>query len=366
LTEHSREIERNFTKLRDLTEARPEESALCLHCHVQGQVAKASRGPRFSLKDGVGCESCHGPAQAWLGPHQTWKDLSPNDKKRAYDQHGMTWLKDLDQRAQVCANCHIGSANAEVNHDLVAAGHPPLRFEYAAYLARMPRHGPAEADRQRHADFEARAWAIGQLLSARTSLELLATRAQSSEKPWPEFAEYDCFSCHHDLGRANRRQQLGLGGRVPGTAPWGNWYSSMLPHVFALHSTEDSSAIRSALNALKQEMQKPGPERALVSKQAQRAAELINHWLARLSQGKYDDPALLRQLLTSMQTEDKQAAHYWDAEGQRYLAMAALYQALRDREPKHPEPAFRAYIEQLGIQLQFPPGYRSPREEKRP
>jgi hypothetical protein len=278
----------------------------------------------------------------------------------------MTSLKDLGQRAQVCATCHVGGANAEVNHDLIAAGHPPLRFEFAAYLARMPRHGPADADRRRYPDFEARAWAVGQLVSARTDLELLAVQAQSTEKAWPEFAEYDCFACHHDLGRAGRQRPPGLGVRTLGAAPWGNWYYSMLPHVFALRSTEDSATIRSTLNALRQEMQKPLPDRGSVAKQAQKAIEQLSPWLARLSQGKYDDPVLLRQLLSSLETEDKPVALNWDAEGQRFLAMTALYQALRDHEPRQSEPKFRAYLQHLGGQLLFPSGYRSPREEKNP
>lgn len=366
LSDRSRLIERNFKKLADLQESHPEKSALCLHCHVQPQVTKLPRGPRFSFQDGVGCESCHGPAQKWLEPHVTWKGLSPAEKKRAYEEHGMIALADLGQRAQVCASCHIGSADADVNHDLIAAGHPRLRFEYSAYLGLMPKHAPADSDLKRHADFEARAWAVGQVVCARSALELLASRAQPSLKPWPEFAEYDCFACHHDLGRPSRRQQPGLGGRTPGALPWGNWYYAMLPTVFALQPTEDSSPARSALIALKQEMQKPLPDSAMVSTQARNAIGQMNLWLTRVNQGKYDDPAALRRILNSMQTEEKQAALYWDSEAQRYLGMAALDRALRDREPKQPETRYRKYLQRLGSQLQFPNGYDGPPELKQP
>ncbi|MGB3807534.1 MAG: multiheme c-type cytochrome, partial [Erythrobacter sp.] len=41
----------------------------CLGCHATFAPA-SQRGPRFQLSDGVGCESCHGPAGgAWLASH---------------------------------------------------------------------------------------------------------------------------------------------------------------------------------------------------------------------------------------------------------------------------------------------------------
>ena len=38
----------------------------CLGCH---STAAASKGPRFQLNDGVGCESCHGASSGWLSSH---------------------------------------------------------------------------------------------------------------------------------------------------------------------------------------------------------------------------------------------------------------------------------------------------------
>src|SRR4051812_33503911 len=46
--------------------ARPAtETTLCLKCHAtgDGDTRPARVGPRFYLGDGVGCESCHGPAE---------------------------------------------------------------------------------------------------------------------------------------------------------------------------------------------------------------------------------------------------------------------------------------------------------------
>ena len=62
----------------------------------------APRRPRFSARDGVGCESCHGAAQKWLAPHTGWKNLKLAEKKRTYAEHDMVWLSDVGTRARVC------------------------------------------------------------------------------------------------------------------------------------------------------------------------------------------------------------------------------------------------------------------------
>ena len=47
-----------------------EEAPKCLACHSLS-VPDAARAKTFDLNDGVSCESCHGPASGWLGPHTT-------------------------------------------------------------------------------------------------------------------------------------------------------------------------------------------------------------------------------------------------------------------------------------------------------
>ncbi|HEV8058888.1 MAG TPA: hypothetical protein VGP68_03395, partial [Gemmataceae bacterium] len=80
---------------------------------------------------------------------------------------------------------------------------------------------------------EVRAWALGQVLSAQAALELLATRASDTGRPWPEFAEYDCFACHHDLKSKSWRAAEQLHGREPGTPNWGGWFTTLLPQALA-------------------------------------------------------------------------------------------------------------------------------------
>lgn len=128
---------------------------------------------------------------------------------------GMTDTASLLGRAQTCVKCHVGAAGMDVDHDLLAAGHPRLYFEFSAFHAAMPRHWPDAKDRdpskdpRGRIDFEARAWLIGQLVTTRAGLELLAARAEDKSKPWPEYAEHDCAACHHNLSAALARKPKG-------------------------------------------------------------------------------------------------------------------------------------------------------------
>jgi hypothetical protein len=112
----------------------------------------------------------------------------------------------------------VGEAGREVNHDLIAAGHPPLIFEMDAYLANMPPHW--HQTQEDEAMSGAYTWAVGQAVSLRQSLELLVDRAKRGALP--EFAELECYSCHHALRDKSWRQEIGYGDRRPGTPLWSN------------------------------------------------------------------------------------------------------------------------------------------------
>ncbi len=83
------------------------EDARCLACHTTPGLDPSTRDePTLMIRrDGVGCESCHGPSDRWLGAHQQdgWNSLSPSEKEK----YGMTPLKELDRRAATCAGCHV-------------------------------------------------------------------------------------------------------------------------------------------------------------------------------------------------------------------------------------------------------------------
>ena len=66
------------------------------------------------------------------------------------------------------------------------------------------------------------------LILLRQLTRLLASRADPErERPWPEFAEQDCFACHHALKPSRPVRPLGDAKAVPGLLPWNRWHYAM-------------------------------------------------------------------------------------------------------------------------------------------
>ena len=167
----------------------------CLDCHADN-VSVASRGQKFLLSDGVGCEACHGAAQNWIGGHS--KAAVPHAENVA---RGLVPLERAQVRAQVCLACHAGDGRRFVTHTLIAAGHPRLRFELETYTANMPAHHRVDADyRQRKAAVSGvNLWLIGQVENARAQVQLLQDRWLVAGRLQPELAFYECYACHRPI-----------------------------------------------------------------------------------------------------------------------------------------------------------------------
>ena len=179
-SERSKEILLNYQGRSGAGElaAKPEQERLCLKCHVAIELDRHPVQDSFSKEDGVSCESCHGPASGWIAAHTLsgWRFL-PDDAKSL---KGMKPMKGLAVRAQVCADCHVGSPEAEVDHDLIAAGHPVLRFEFASYHVQVPKHWNHYAERSSNRVFEVDAWREGQIASMQRATWAIPPSARSS------------------------------------------------------------------------------------------------------------------------------------------------------------------------------------------
>jgi mono/diheme cytochrome c family protein len=303
---------------------------MCLPCHTNPLAAR-SQGNELALEErqfGVGCEACHGSAVKWLGPHTKppWKTLNPKQQR---EEGMMPVVADLAARAEVCAGCHVGAPpgkNSEprrdVNHDLIAAGHPRLNFELGAFFANLPPHW----ERKPTSGDEARIWAIGQIVAAEAALELLADRAGTKNQPWPEFAEYDCYACHHDLHQPSNRQRRGYGGRAPGSLPWGTWYFALSPAL---------APKPSSLDDLARTMGQPYPNRQQVVKQAHTVLGALHPRSADWAKIDLNQGAVEKLLRELVQDDRKVAASSWDGAEQLYLAIVALNQAFPDPRLEH-------------------------------
>jgi hypothetical protein len=303
------------------------EDRHCLQCHVAPgfDLSLGTQTP-YLRTDGVSCESCHGPAQKWLNVHHldAWKQMDRSDKK----SRGMNDTQSLLGRAQVCAACHIGTPGADVDHDLIAAGHPRLHFEFAAFHAYMPRHWPDAKDRAGRPDFEAQTWAVGQLVTAQAALELLAGRAADPAKPWPEFAEHDCLSCHHDLRSPSWRHQLGFGKRKPGALPW-HGHASLIRRSLESRDGPLDAQLFKYLDNLQTAFDAGKPDRRRIAQDARTAADMLK---LVLTQWERTPPRenWVDQLQRSILRDAPDATNSWDEVTRIQLALMALQRARRD------------------------------------
>jgi hypothetical protein len=215
---------------------KPEESPRCLTCHALYLPASA-KGRNFDIGDGVSCESCHGPSSEWLGNH-TMKGWSRQKSIAA----GMVDNWDIERRAEQCLSCHLGDEKRYVDHEMIAAGHPDLVFDLESYTAAMPPHWRPEGDSQ-----VLRTWSVGQAVQLQESLERLSRRA--SNGVWPEYSEFECYACHHNLVAAERswRQQAGYSDRKPGDAPWNAAHFAVLRIIVKETEPELSDDLEKAL-----------------------------------------------------------------------------------------------------------------------
>lgn len=337
------------------------EDARCLSCHVTPYAASARADHALAeTVFGVGCESCHGAAGKWLGPHtgEKWQGLSANQKKT----EGMIPVRSISDLAQACVGCHVGSPPdnnrqlplRDVNHDLIAAGHPRLNFELDVFLDNLPAHwNQKEKEKRDGKDVHGGIWAHGQLASAQAALELLAHRADHHTAPWPEFAEYDCFACHHDLQGDGWRQKSDYGaGRRLGSLPWGTWYFTM-PRLLGAGLSPPDKSLRASLSALEQSMGRAMPNRAEVAKQARQALDVLSK-SRDANAARFGDAQAVRKWLTAVNQDNWLVDNpSWDAAMQVFLAMDSL------------DPASRQPLRNFGKKLAFPSDFDSPRDFSR-
>ena len=185
----------------------PSKAAMCLGCHSTAGTARA-----VPAEDGVGCESCHGPAGGWIASHYAGISANADPDREMREKHlanlraGLRKLEDPVVRAGVCVDCHFGAAGEGqfVTHRIMAAGHPRISFELDLFSSLQAHHHEdadygwrkfgASGARTDHVQM----WAVGQATALERSLSLFQSR-RGTEGMFPEFYFLDCHSCHRRI-----------------------------------------------------------------------------------------------------------------------------------------------------------------------
>jgi len=219
----------------------------CISCHLTAtpdDVASTMPLEPEQVGDGVSCESCHGPAGAWKESHVLESWTGP---MRFEPATGMLDTESIVGRADGCVRCHVGSRTADgmvrdMNHDLIAAGHPALRFDLLTYNDNMPNHWSASgAAEQKFSESSIRVRVVGRLIGSAAAATLSSERATASLAPaaathviapWPELSDFDCFACHQSLSSRAYRLPKTVDGKPSlqvsdGLPLWNAWFTSL-------------------------------------------------------------------------------------------------------------------------------------------
>ena len=342
---------------RILNLGKSEQAAKCLACHALDVPADA-RAKTFELNEGVSCESCHGPASAWLGPHTT-RNWTHEQSVGA----GMYDTRNLVRRTEKCLTCHLGTQEKSVDHEMLAAGHPDLYFELDSFSSVMPRHWktPRESAPGVPADNDAwagvREWGTGQAVQLRASMERIAWRAKS--KNWPEYSELQCFACHHSLTAPQQswRQERGYAGRRPGDPPWNGSRYAVFRDL--AHQVDNDAATRldDQVTQIAKVLSQLNPDHDAVGAAAVSAASLSNQLVARIESQPYDAALTLRLLQKISNDADEISNEGERAAEQAAMAIDSLFIAYTRTEKVSNAADLRAAINGLFRQLENPSAY---------
>ena len=326
----------------------PDTAPRCLACHAL-DVPAEQRARTFDLTDGVGCENCHGPASAWLGPHTTrgWN----YDKSLELGMHN---TRDLVQRAETCLACHLGTPEKSVDHELIAAGHPDLYFELDSFMSVMPPHWN-EVDQDPW--FAVRAMAVGQAVQLREQLKRIAREAQGGI--WPEYAELDCFACHHRLVAAKDswQQERGYPGRRPGNPPYNLSRYVVLRHVMQEADPGAAQDLKAGVDKMYTLVTALNADRPQIASQATATAATADRLAQRFNGMKFDQPMTLR-LLQSIAADGEAIAEQGERPAeQATMALDSLFVAYTKNAKLANDAKIRTAINGLFQQLDDPSAY---------
>jgi hypothetical protein len=220
--------------------------SLCLDCHADN-VPPAQRGRQFQLSDGVGCEACHGGASAWLGLHIS--GASHRDNLAA----GLYPIEQPVARAEKCLGCHAGVGKRFVDHRLYGAGHPRLSFELDTFTAIEPAHFVVDKGyiERKGQISDAQVWAVGQALAVVRKMDAALDPAHAHPGLFPEFAFYDCQSCHHPFAPLHGARPTAAG-LDPGTVKYDDANALMLQLAAARIAPDTARTLGEHIRALDQ------------------------------------------------------------------------------------------------------------------
>ena len=209
----------------------PHLEPTCLGCHASN-IPEKYQGEKFSMTDGIGCETCHGGAEKYIASH------TDKDATRAKNiTNGLYPTDDIIERTRLCLSCHYGASDQFVTHEIMGAGHPRISFELDTFTELLNPHVIFDDDYSARKPVYShdKMWALGQAVAAQSMLNLLEDKHLQAAGLFPELSLFDCHSCHHPMSQQSwqKKESSGLG---PGAVPLND--SSLLMLRLVLREVE--------------------------------------------------------------------------------------------------------------------------------
>jgi len=321
------------------------QQEICLTCHADN-VNKTLQGQKFQLRDGVGCEVCHGGSEKWIETHaQKGATHAGNVALGLYpsEQPG--------KRAELCLSCHLGTRDKFATHRIMGAGHPRLYFELGTFTVDQPPHFTVSdyyVSRKGKIDLM-NLWVTGQFESAERYLTLLQSPLFAAPGTLvPELSFYDCNACHHAKEKMRWSQAHAGVGVKPGTLRLQKQSLIMLQALLEALATPDAvSQLASGTDAL---VRGGGSDAASTRAAAQTLLDQL-HGLDGWTKRSYSNADIVgvRKVLLRYAAADK-TSDYATAE-QAVLGVQSLSYALGDYD-RH-KAAFKSLFDALGTGADF-------------
>jgi len=334
----------------------------CISCHVTSTAHDCqSDQPLDSLQltTGVSCESCHGAAHDWVGPHvwQSWESsrdfVGSAEPKLAGYTDARTGYRDTESiigRAVTCVRCHVGSRSSDniirdVNHDLIAAGHPALRFDLLIYSENLPQHWATQSSPIDGAAASAiRVRDVGRAVRLAAAATLASERAAAarddSSIPWPELSDYDCFGCHRPItARSPRMSAFKISFGLP---IWNAWHLTS-DYLSGPDAIADSRGLLRKLSPHQSDQEKiVTGSRRLATQAFQRARQMVSL-----------DPQPRWRLDRIAERIESDQTFGWQHGAHLYLELDAIIRELTNQTSKDQMVQLRNLASRLEQELRF-------------
>ena len=219
----------------------------------------------------------------------------------------------------------------------------------------MPRHWreSIEADAFR----PVRTFAVGQLVQLRASLDRVARRVKGPV--WPEYAELDCFACHHSLTRAEDswRQAEGYEQRPrPGNPPLNVSRWATARHVLETFDPQSATELDAVMLKLAIEASRLRTKEDDVIALITQARALVDRGVARAAASTPTAEATSRMLRAMFADASEIAARGERAAEQAAMAVETLSSALARARGQDPA-AMKSTFAELFQQFESPSAY---------